>query len=143
MRKDCDLLPKINQQRLVARVLKSWFVSGRCGHARESILHARFEKARPGRSKGSPLLLLLSREAADQIRFLLAIRLPVRMQYFVEPHRRLIVDIWVLPRFPRQVRLRLAHDEPPVDRAWLIPDVPAKNAVVLCKGTHNSLHVSF
>src|SRR5437870_9472522 len=68
--------------------------------------------------------LLLSGELADQIHLRLAVGRSVRMQDLVKPYGRLAENVRMLPGFPRQIRLRLAGDESPVDGsdAFLLGD---------------------
>src|SRR5438132_13052611 len=62
-------------------------------------------------------VLLFAGKAADQIRFGLAVGSAVGAQDFVKPHGGLAVNVRMLPGFPRQIGLRLASDESPVDSA--------------------------
>src|SRR5258708_31143595 len=62
-------------------------------------------------------LLLLAGEAADQVRFGLAVGRAVGTQDFVKPYRRLAENVRMLPGFPGQIGLRFAGDESPVDGA--------------------------
>src|SRR6266849_11145285 len=59
--------------------------------------------------------LLLSRKLTDQVHLRLAVGCSVGTQHLVKPHRRLAEKGGMLPRFPRQIRLRLASDESPID----------------------------
>src|SRR5277367_2522735 len=54
--------------------------------------------------------------SADEIDFLLTIRLAIGAEDFVEPHRELVADVGVLPGIPRIIRLRFSGDQSPVDR---------------------------
>src|ERR1700691_1007699 len=60
--------------------------------------------------------LTLARELPYQVNLGLPVRCSVGAQDFVEPHRRLLHNVGTLPRIPRQVSLRFARDETPVDR---------------------------
>src|SRR5947207_2631459 len=100
-------------------------------------------------------MLLLGGEAADQIRLGLAVGRTVGAQDFVKPDGGLAVNVGMLPGFPRQIGLRLAGDESPVDGAdmfllgvasgvvgaGLVPNVPGENAVVLSEGSDEALDV--
>src|SRR5438128_2674253 len=68
--------------------------------------------------------LVLSGEVADQIRFGLAVRRPVRMQHLVEPDRRLAENVRMFPRLPWQVRLCLSA---PVSRSCPCCRRPARS----------------
>ena len=59
----------------------------------------------------------LACQLPDQIHFRLAIRRSVGTQHLVKPHRRLVENIRMLPRFPRKIRLRFARNKSPVDRS--------------------------
>src|SRR5258706_498629 len=61
--------------------------------------------------------LLLFRELPDQIHLCLSIRCAVWTEHLVKPHRWLVEDVGMLPRVPRQIRLRLTGNESPVDGA--------------------------
>src|SRR5260370_14466961 len=72
-------------------------------------------------------ILLLPRELPDQIHLCLTIRGAVWMEHLVKPHRRLVEDVGMLPRLPRQIRLRLTSNESPVDDA---------DPLLLCDGQY-------
>ncbi len=59
-------------------------------------------------------------QAPDQRRLRRVVRRAVVAEHLVEPHGRLAVDVRAAPRVPRQVRLRLALDQAPVDRADVV-----------------------
>lgn len=61
--------------------------------------------------------LLLTRQVADDLRLTFPVRFSIRIENIVEPDRRLTVYIRALPRIPRQIRLALAGNQAPVDRA--------------------------
>src|SRR5579859_6365170 len=59
--------------------------------------------------------LFLSGELPDQVLLRLAVRRAVAVQNFVKPDLRLLQNVRPLPRIPRQVGLRFARDESPID----------------------------
>src|SRR6476660_3134509 len=61
-----------------------------------------------------------SRQLPDQIHLVRLVRRSVLLENLVEPHRRLTVDVGLLPRVPRQIRLRLPGNETPVDCGNLV-----------------------
>ena len=71
------------------------------------------------------LFVGFARQFPDELRFVLAIGSPIRFEDVVEPDWRLSMNVWMLPRFPRQRGLRLSGDQAPVDRC---------NLVFLCNG---------
>src|SRR5258708_32347602 len=61
------------------------------------------------------------------------------MQHFMKPHRRLILNVGMLPRLPWIIRLRLAGDESPIDcsDAFLPGDGPDR----VERAAHRARHV--
>ncbi len=66
------------------------------------------------------MLVGLRRKLPDQVHFMLAIRFAIGIKDVVEPNRWLHKHIRPLPGIPRQIRLRLAIHQPPVDDANVI-----------------------
>src|ERR1044071_170951 len=56
----------------------------------------------------------------DELNFFRNVRAAVVAKHFVKPDRRLAIDIRMLPRIPRQVRLCLTLHQPPVDHADMV-----------------------
>src|SRR5665213_1206695 len=69
-----------------------------------------------------PTLLLdaAACELTDQVDLMLPVGCSIMTKDLVEPYRRLRQHIGMLPRVPRQVRLRLARDQAPVDGADVV-----------------------
>jgi hypothetical protein len=57
---------------------------------------------------------------ANKIHFFLAIGATVRAKDLVEPDRRLAIRVWMFPRIPRQISLRFAGNQAPVDGGYLV-----------------------
>src|SRR6185437_6278532 len=57
----------------------------------------------------------LARHASNELNLLDHVRRTVVAKNFVKPDRRFAIGVRVLPRIPRQIRLRLALREAPVD----------------------------
>src|ERR1051326_4174899 len=66
------------------------------------------------------LRFLLPGHAADEFNFFDHVGCAIVAEDLVEPHCRLAIDIRMLPRVPRQVRLRLSLHESPVDHADVV-----------------------
>src|SRR3954454_11045917 len=64
--------------------------------------------------------LLFTELVFDEGDFFGFVGLSVGAEDFVEPDRRLAIGVGMLPRVPRQKRLRLAGDQAPVDGAYVI-----------------------
>src|SRR5919198_920763 len=58
----------------------------------------------------------LRHHLADELRLALVVRRAVAAENLVVPHRRIAIDVWLLPGIPRQPGLRFSGDESPVDR---------------------------
>src|ERR1700761_9075706 len=61
-----------------------------------------------------------SGQLSKQLRLVLAIRLVILTEDFVKPDGWLNIDIGTLPGIPRQVGLRLADDQAPIDRSYIV-----------------------
>src|SRR5579884_2171426 len=57
---------------------------------------------------------------ADQLSFAFTVGAAVRVKHFMEPDRRLLLNIRMVPGFPWQVCLRFADYESPVDGADVV-----------------------
>src|SRR5947209_10744911 len=126
-------------KRAIARCMERWswkaFLRGRWRNGPFGISSARsgcWHRSLPGSKTSTEtrlrrLLLALRRlrlpnNLPYEIHFLLAVRRSVELEDIVEPHRRLLlrVRIRMLPRIPRQPRLRFARHQPPIDRRHFV-----------------------
>src|SRR5579862_4145214 len=104
------------QRRVYGKVHISWY-QGRVAAAPAYPNASRLKEA------CNHTLFRWSRRTAQLVHdldFALPVRCSVRMKNFVKPHRRLLHNIGALPGVPRQVRLSLASDEPPINRAHVM-----------------------
>src|SRR5579859_139374 len=83
--------------------------------------------------------LFLSGELPDQVLLRLAVRRAVAVQNFVKPDLRLLQNVRPLPRIPRQVGLRFARDESPIDGPDLLLLGNRQNRVE--RAAHGARHI--
>ena len=65
-------------------------------------------------------LVVRSAQFSNDLCFPLAIRPAIGMEYFMKPDGRRVHDVRLLPGIPRQISLRFAGDQPPVDRGYVV-----------------------
>src|SRR5438093_13009899 len=66
------------------------------------------------------LRLRRSRKFPNNLCFPLAVGSAIGMEYFMKPDGRRVHDVRLLPGIPRQISLRFAGDQSPIDRGHVV-----------------------